>query len=154
MLSPRNVIYGFCTTTKPPKPKYLISLYQSNELNIIACFTTSQARSGILLEKIKHGKIQNNQDDIVSYVFLSTVEIGLTPNNTTFTFPKNTTVRFDYCFQAGYQDDVLGQFDSPTIVCTLHKEEYVDLIYAMYQSGDTPKEYKPIFEKILEKFAE
>lgn len=42
MLRAKNIIRGFSTFTHPPKVKYLISLYRSEELNIIAVFTTSR----------------------------------------------------------------------------------------------------------------
>ena len=35
MLKAKNIIYGFCKYTNPPKNKYLISLYRSEELNDI-----------------------------------------------------------------------------------------------------------------------
>ena len=53
MLRAKNIVYGFCTYTTPNKPKYLISLYRSETLNIVAVFTTSKQRSGILSPK--HG---------------------------------------------------------------------------------------------------
>lgn len=71
MLSPQNVIRGFCKNTNPPKYKYLISLYRSEELNIIACFTTSQNRAGVPSEQIKHGIIKNKEKEIISYVFFN-----------------------------------------------------------------------------------
>ena len=33
MLKAKNIIYGFCKYTNPPKNKYLISLYRSEDLN-------------------------------------------------------------------------------------------------------------------------
>ena len=47
MLKAKNIIYGFCKYTNPPKYKYLISLYRSEYLNIIAVFPTSQRRAGV-----------------------------------------------------------------------------------------------------------
>lgn len=149
MLSPRNVIYGFCKTTNPPKYKYLISLYRSDELNVVACFTTSQERAGVPLEEIKHGAIKNKEDEIISYVFLASTEVGGSPNGTKFKFPKQTVVRFDYCFKESEQDKLLDGFVSPCVVCRLHESEYKNLIYAMYKSDDTPEKYKPYFCEIL-----
>lgn len=149
MLSPQNVIRGFCKNTNPPKYKYLISLYRSEDLNIIACFTTSQNRAGVPPEQIKHGAIKNKEGEIISYVFLTEVCVGLTPENENFYFPLQTVIRFDYCFKEGSQTELLSNFQSPAIVCKLNDAEYADLIYAMYKSDDTPEIYKPLFEKIL-----
>ena len=99
MLAPKNVIYGFCKTTHPPKPKYMISLYRSEELNIVACFTTSQNRAGVPSESIKHGRITNEKKEVLSYVFLPEVSVGKTPLGEVFHFPVQTVVRFDYCFK-------------------------------------------------------
>jgi hypothetical protein len=139
MLSPRNIIYGFCHFTNPPKPKYLISLHRSKDLEIVACFTTSQSRAG-----------QNIKGDVVSYIFETNNEIGLKPDGSPFSFPKQTTISFDYCFQNKSQEELINGFESPSIICILHQKKYLDLIYAMYKSKATPKKYKTIFEKILE----
>lgn len=40
MLRAKNIIYGFCTFTNPPKNKYLISLYRSETLHVVAVFPT------------------------------------------------------------------------------------------------------------------
>lgn len=73
MLRAKNIIYGFCTFTNPPKNKYLISLYRSETLNVVAVFPTSRKRSGSLSPK--HGKNYRGQD-IVSYVFEANRCIG------------------------------------------------------------------------------
>ena len=44
MLRAKNIIYGFCTFTNPPKNKYLISLYRSETLHVVAVFPTSKKR--------------------------------------------------------------------------------------------------------------
>lgn len=149
MLSPQNVIYGFCKTTHPPKYKYLISLHRSTEINVVACLTTSQNRSGVPSVDIKHGKTKNNDGEIISYVFMPDMEVGDSPDGSKFKFPKQTVIRFDYCFKEDGQEKLLFGFDSPTIVCKLSDREYENLIYAMYQSEDTPEVYKPYFENIL-----
>ena len=60
MLKAKNIIYGFCKYTNPPKNKYLISLYRSEDLNIIAVFPTSQRRSGVDIPR--HGcNIRDNR---------------------------------------------------------------------------------------------
>lgn len=149
MLAPKNVIYGFCKTTCPPKPKYMISLYRSEELNVVACFTTSQKRAGVSSEKIKHGRIANEKKEVLSYVFLPEVSVGKTPSGEAFHFPVQTVVRFDYCFKEEQQSKLLSSFDNPEVVCILDDVEYENLIYAMYKSDDTPLIYKTYFEKIL-----
>lgn len=149
MLRARNIIKGFCRTTNPPKQKYLISLYRSEELNIIAVFTTSQRRSGVASPK--HGRIIKD-GVIVSYVFDAHKVIGKKYNsNEDFSFPLQTTIPFDYCFKAGTQDDILKTFSEPHVVGVLSEDEYIDIVYNFYKSTRTPRKYIPIFEDILEK---
>lgn len=149
MLTPRNIIYGFCKTTNPPKPKYLISLYRNENLHIIACFTTSRQRAGVPPEIIKHGIIINDNKEVISYVFLPNITIGKSPQGNDFIFPVQTVIRFDYCFREDEQSKLLSSFYNPKVVCTLNDQEYENLIYAMYRSDDTPLIYKTHFEKIL-----
>lgn len=78
MLTPKNVIYGFCKTTNPPKYKYMISLYRSNDLHVVACFTTSKNRAGVPVGQIKHGKVRNQYNEVVSYVFQPQKVVGTT----------------------------------------------------------------------------
>ena len=58
---------------KSSENKYLISLYRSETLNVVAVFPTSRKRSGSLSPK--HGKNYRGQD-IVSYVFEANRCIG------------------------------------------------------------------------------
>jgi len=147
MLKAKNIIYGFCKYTNPPKNKYLISLYRSEDLNIIAVFPTSQRRAGVSTPK--HGC--NMRDNvIVSYVFDAGVPIGKKKDsNEDFAFPLQTTIPFDYCFIQDGQDDLLKNFESPEVVGVLSDKEYIDLVYACYTSPLTPQIYKPIFDSIL-----
>lgn len=153
MLTPKNVIYGFCNTTNPPKRKYLISLYRDGNLHVVACFTTSQTRAGVPAEKVKHGAIRNSDKELVSYVFQPDKIVGVTPDGKDFRFPKQTVIRFDYCFKEEDQDRLLANFESPVIKCKLTDKEYIDLLYAMYHSEDTPEKYKPLFEKVLKEMS-
>lgn len=150
MLKAKNIIYGFCKYTNPPKNKYLISLYRSEDLNIIAVFPTSQRRAGVA--EPKHGcNIREGQ--IVSYVFDAEHPIGKKQgSDEDFSFPLQTTIPFDYCFREGEQDELLKTFDSPRVVGVLSDNEYIDLIYAFYTSPLTPLKYKPIFDKILQEY--
>ena len=150
MLKAKNIIYGFCKYTNPPKNKYLISLYRSEDLNIIAVFPTSQRRAGVLAPK--HGcNHRNNQ--VISYVFDAGHPIGKKKDSDEdFAFPLQTTIPFDYCFREGDQNDLLKTFDSPEIVGVLSDKEYIDLIYAFYTSPLTPQKYKPIFDRILQDY--
>lgn len=150
MLKAKNIIYGFCKYTNPPKNKYLISLYRSEDLNIIAVFPTSQRRAGVLLPK--HGRnVRDNQ--VVSYVFEAGRPIGKKyGSDEDFAFPMPTTIPFDYCFREGDQNDLLKTFDAPEVVGVLSDEEYIDLIYAFYTSPLTPLKYKPVFDTILQDY--
>ena len=150
MLKAKNIIYGFCKYTNPPKNKYLISLYRSEELNVVAVFPTSQHRAGVAAPK--HGRnIRNNQ--VVSYVFDAGRPIGNKyGSDEVFAFPVATTIPFDYCFREGDQSDLLKTFDAPEVVGVLSDEEYIDLIYAFYSSPLTPQKYKPVFDSILQDY--
>lgn len=150
MLRAKNIIYGFCTFTNPPKNKYLISLYRSETLNVVAVFPTSRKRSGSLSPK--HGKNYRGQD-IVSYVFEANRCIGKKyGSDEDFSFPLVTTIPFDYCFREGEQENLLKSFESAEVVGVLSDEEYINLIYAFSKSPLTPRKYIPIFEKTLEEF--
>ena len=150
MLKAKNIIYGFCRYTNPPKNKYLISLYRSEELHIIAVFPTSQRRAGVAVPK--HGcNIRDNQ--VISYVFDAGHPIGKKKDSDEdFAFPLQTTIPFDYCFREGEQDELLKTFEQPEVVGVLSDKEYSDLIYAFYRSPLTPQKYKPIFDKILQEY--
>ena len=150
MLKAKNIIYGFCKHTNPPKNKYLISLYRSEELHIIAVFPTSQRRAGVAAPK--HGcNIRDNQ--VVSYVFEAGHPIGKKKDSDEdFSFPLQTTIPFDYCFSEGEQDELLRTFEEPEVVGVLSDKEYIDLIYAFYSSPMTPQKYKPVFDKILQEY--
>lgn len=150
MLKAKNIIYGFCKYTNPPKNKYLISLYRSEELNIIAVFPTSQRRAGVAVPK--HG-CNFRGKEVISYVFDAGYPIGKKMgSDENFSFPLQTTIPFDYCFREGNQNDLLKTFESPEVVGILSDKEYIDLIYAFYTSPLTPQKYKPIFDKILQEY--
>ncbi len=152
MFTPGNIIYAHFSNTNPPKPKYLIPLCRDKDLYVVACFTTSQDRAGVPITEIQHGKIKNEKGEVISYVFLATQEIGIVPSDgTPFKFPQNTVVRFDYCFQRQYQEAFIKLMKEPVVVGKLSKKEYLDLIYAMYQSDDVLLLYKEAFEQILHK---
>jgi hypothetical protein len=150
MLKAKNIIYGFCKYTNPPKNKYLISLYRNEELHIIAVFPTSQRRAGVAVPQ--HGcNYRDNQ--VISYVFDAKRPIGKKKDSEEdFAFPLQTTIPFDYCFMEGDQDDLLKKFDSPKVVGVLSDDEYINLIYAFYRSPLTPQKHKPIFDKILQEY--
>lgn len=153
MLSTGNIIYGFCKTTNPPKEKYLISLYRDKDINVLASFTTSLARAGVLLPNDFHGVVKNNENP-QAYVFSKDKAIGIKPTGEKFKFPRTTTIRFDYCLQSGEQDSILKKFNSPRVECTLNKDEHIDLLYAMYKSPDTKQAYLPMIELALNKLTE
>lgn len=149
MLSEKNVVYGFCNATNPPKYKYLISLHRSPELNVVACFTTSQNRTGSAYIEKKHGKIKDAKGFVVSYFFKQGVVIGKSISGDEFSFSKDTTVPFDYCFQEGDQSTIISKFENIEVKCVLSDTEYFNLIYAIYQSPNTPKQYIAIFKEKL-----
>lgn len=150
MLKAKNIIYGFCTYTNPNKPKYLISLYRREELNIVAVFPTSRPRAGVAVAK--HGC--NKRDNVpVSYVFEAHTPIGKKyQSEEDFSFPLQTTIPFDYCFREDTQEKILQSFVDPSVVGVLSDKEYIDLVYALLHSPYTPKQYKDIFDGILREY--
>lgn len=149
MLSPRNVIYGFCLFTNPQKNKYLISLYKGLDLEIIACFSTSQQRHIAYQQGAAHGQFKNSRNEVVAYIFNPGNVVGEKPDGTLFSFPIKTIIPFDYCFQNKTQEELINGFQSPQICFVLSKEEYIEVIYAMYKSKLTPPKFKKKFEEIL-----
>lgn len=125
---------------KSPKNKYLISLYRSETLNVVAVFPTSRKRSGSLSPR--HGKNYRGQD-IVSYVFEANRCIGKKYcSDEDSSFPLVTTIPFDYCFREGEQENLLRLFESAEVVGALSDEEYINLIYAFSKSPiNTTKVY-------------
>lgn len=150
MLKAKNIIYGFCRSTNPPKPKYLVSIYRSDSLNVIAVFPTSQRRAGV--PSPKHG-CNLRDGNVVSYMFEAGKPIGKKKDgDEDFFFPQPTAIPFDYCFREGAQNDLLKTFDSPEVVGVLSDNEYVELVYAFYKSPLTPQKYKPVFDSILQEY--
>ena len=86
----------------------------------------------------------------VSYVFEPNVEIGDIPTGGRFCFPERTVMQFDYGFLRGDDWSLQQQFDDLKVKCHLDREEYLNLVYAMYCSKRTPTEYKPYLKKVLE----
>ncbi len=156
MFRPREIVYGFVSGLgfHKPKNKYLISLYQDENLEIVACFTTSQPYCGVPEEQVKHGAIVRG-GEYHSYVFEKGVVIGQNPETgADFAFPDRTTVTFDYGIRQGFMGDFAEGIQNAKIVCVIDKEEYVDLLYAMYKSPDVNRKYKPYLEKTLQKILE
>ena len=52
----------------------------------MACFTTSQDRAGVPLEQVTHGAIKNKEKEIISYVFLTSVCVGVAPDGSDYHF--------------------------------------------------------------------
>lgn len=150
MFQEREIILAYVTDIHPPKEKFLITLYSDEELNVVACFTTSQHRAPIAPEEVKHGVIRKDNKP-VAYVFEQGYEIGATEGGVPFSFRKRTFVPFDYCFQQGTLVSFMSRVQNPEVVCILNKEEFIDLLYAMYRSPQTGKVYLPFIEKALRK---
>ena len=86
----------------------------------------------------------------LSYVFESDVEIGDIPTGGRFCFPVRTVMQVGDGFLRGADWSLQQQFDDLEVKCHLDREEYLNLVYAMYCSKRTPTEYKPYLEKVLE----
>ena len=84
----------------------------------------------------------------VSYVFKPNVEIDDIPAGGRF--PFRTVMHFDYGFLRGDDCSLQQQFDDLEVKCHLDREEYLNLVYAMYCGKRTPTEHKPYLKKVLE----
>lgn len=152
MFEPGNIVLGFAKKISDPKNKYVVSIYRDEECEILLHFTTSQPRAGVPIEDVHHGIIRKD-DEYVSYVFEAKREIGTNPETgTRFSFPKQTTMSFDYGLLKGTEQKLLTMFDNPRVVCKLDEKEYINLVYAMYRSSRTPIQYKPHLEKVLDNY--
>lgn len=152
MFQPREIIYGYVTGLgfRNSKNKYLISLYRSDDLEIFACFTTSQHYYGVPEDQVKHGAIFKD-GEYHSYVFEKGVIIGKNPETgADFSFPDRTTVTFDYGIRQGFIGDFADGIQNAKVVCVLNKEEFGNLLYAMYKSPNTNQKYKPLLERSLD----
>lgn len=152
MFQPREIIYGYICGLgfRSPKNKYLISLYRDENLEILACFTTSQHYYGVPEEEVRHGAIIKD-GEYHSYVFEKGVTIGQNPETgADFAFSDRTTVTFDYGIRQGFIGDFTDGIKNAKVVCVLSKEEFGNLLYAMYKSPNMNQKYKPLLERSLD----
>lgn len=151
MFRPREIVYGYAKWFSRPHNKYLVTIYQDDNLNIVACFTTSKDRAGLPQGKVRHGA-NIGKEGCTSYVFEKDVAIGTDPRTgKDFSFPLRTTVTFDYGVHSAPRDFFLKEFTDAEVVCVLREEEYINLVYAMYISPYTPEKHKKVLNDILEK---
>ena len=154
MFQEREIILAFVKDIHPPKEKFFITLYRDEDLNVVACFTTSQHRVSTTPEEVRHGVVRKNNNP-VAYVFEKGYEIGISMEaDRPFSFEKRTFIPFDYCFQSGTLDSFMRRTHNPKVVGILSKSEFLSLLYAMYRSPHTNKRYIPLLEKVLKKHSE
>lgn len=152
MFQPREVVYGYAKNLFSPHNKYIVTIYQDDDLNIVACFTTSKRRAGVPEDQVHHGAIYRDQE-CVSYVFEKDKVVGINPTNgADFAFPCRSVVTFDYGVKEGIKESFMEEFNNPQVVCVLNDSEYIDLVYAMYRSPHTKVCHKNILDKILQKY--
>ena len=152
MFQPREIIYGYAKGLYMPHNKYLVVIYQDDNLSIVACFATSKSRAGVPEKDIHHGAIYRNRK-CVSYVFDEGKYIGVNPQTgEPFSFPKRTVITFDYGVREAPIEFFLKEFNNPKVVCVLNEQEYIDLVYAMYSSPDTDMRHKQALDKILREY--
>jgi len=156
MFRPREIVYGYVKGLGfyKPKNKYLIPLYRDDNLEIVACFTTSRPYYGVSENDVKHGAIMKD-GKYYSYVFEQGVVIGHDPNTgADFAFPDRTTVTFNYGIKQGNIKAFAEGITNARTVCIINKDEYINLLYAMYKSPETNDKYKPYLEKTIQKMFE
>lgn len=152
MFQPREIMYGYAKNMYSPHNKYIVTIYQDEELNVVACFTTSQSRAGVSEEKLHHGAIYRNKE-CISYVFEKGVNIGKNPSTgKSFAFPKRSVITFDYGIKEGTRESFIEEIENAEVVCVLDEEEYINLIYAMYRSPYTNARHKITLDRILQNF--
>lgn len=152
MFRPREIIYGYAKGLYMPHNKYIVVIYQNENLSIVACFTTSKNRAGVPEGEIHHGAIYRDKQ-CVSYVFDQGKSIGVNPQTGNhFSFPKRTVITFDYGVREAPVEYFLKEFDNPEVVCILDEKEYMELVYAMYTSPNTDTRHKKVLDKILREY--
>lgn len=145
MFKAGNILHGFFEKTR--KNKYAIILYADESSYLITTFTTSQQRSGVTCPI--HGKNPKSGTP-KSYVFKAGVLIGKNINGNEFSFKKDTTIVPDYGVFGGLIEKFKIGSSDLTVVCSLYDKEYEDLIYTLYHCERLSREYKKIFEGILQ----
>lgn len=147
MFTAGNILHATFNLGAIKKEKFAIVLYKDETNCILTTFTTSQERSTVF--NPCHGK-NPAEGEPKSYVFKADIIIGHKPNSeSSFSFHKDTTVVPDY----GYTDSPIECFvknaENLKVVCSLNENEFIDLIYTLYNCKHTIRKYKKIFEKIL-----
>lgn len=150
MLSTKNVIHGFFDFgPNRSKYKYLISIHNEGNSNIFVSFTTSQKRGYF---KGKDRVLKDKEGNPRSYVFYENTPIGVDSDKNPWSFPQTTSIVFDYSLDMiNSVEAFFSNTRDLTLKCTLYDKEYIDLVYAIYQSNDTSEQLKPILEEILKK---
>lgn len=143
------ILYGFFKLSDiESKYKYAIVFDLTEEACLVTTFTTSRARSGVL--NPTHGA-NPEKKPYRSYVFLKDIEIGTCPDTgLPFSFSKNTTVVPDIGFSIKSLAVFYASVTDLRKVCQLHKNEFTDLMYALYNCDTTLDWVKEILEKKLE----
>ena len=152
MFQPREIVHGYVTGLgfHQAKNKFIITLYRDENLEIVACFTTSQPYCGVPEEQVRHGAIMRN-GEYYSFVFEKGIEIGDDPRTGgRFAFSDRTTVTFNYGIREGELEDFDNGIESKEVVCILDKNIFADLLYAMYKSPEMKDRYKPYLERTLD----
>lgn len=150
MFRPREIVYGYARWFREPHNKYLVTIYQDEELNIVACFTTSKDRAGVPPERIRHGAV-SSPEGCEAYVFERGRTIGTNPETgEPFSFPLRTTVTFDYGVREAQRDFFVQEFTGAKVVCVLNEEEYMNLVYAMYISPHTSERHRKVLDRIMQ----
>ncbi len=149
MFTPGSILYGTFQLKAVTKPKYVIVLYNDGTNCILTTFTTSEERSGVISPI--HGK-NPQEGEPLSYVFKKDIIVGeLHSKDKTnfFSFPKDTIVVPDYGNQYTTQEAFLSEVKNLVKCCELYPKEYENLIYTLYKSKKTKRQFKRIFEDIL-----
>lgn len=150
MFREREIVLALVKDINPPKKKFFITLHRDEDLNVVACLTTSRHRV-VPPEEVRHGVVRKDNEP-VAYVFEKDRQIGINPENQApFSFRKRTMVVFDYCMQDGSLENFMKKTEGGKVVCELNDKDFEDLLYAMFQSSKLDKKYVPIIEKALRK---
>lgn len=149
MFTPGNILYGLFQFKDKSKDKYVIVLHKDENHCILTTFTTSQPRTGVQCPK--HGKNKDAKSGkVMSHLFKQGVSIGMQPcGKLEFSFPMDTTIVPDYGFEEWKEATLVENATNLKLVCRMYQEEYLDLIYTLYQAHKTRKQHRELFERIL-----
>lgn len=154
MFSEKNIIhienYKFKQDSEP-KNRYLISLCSDNDVAVVLSTVTSQNYVPDYLKISKGRCLKNDSGTIHCYSFPKNLKIG----ENGFSFNKHSYVYISWNISILNKSD-LQKYNPTSLknVDVLKSDEYINLIYCIYNSKTVKRRIKRILEKKLEEIIE